>query len=152
MANAAEKIAFDIGDKVAEKLDVSVVDVNFVKEAGKQYLRIFIDKDGGVDTDICSDFSHMFEEEFDKIDPIETEYILEVSSPGLDRKLKTEREFKHFLGREVDVKLFKMQDGRKEFTGILEDFDGKTAKINIGDDAVLVNIKESAYIRLHFEF
>ena len=97
---------------------------------------IFIDSEDGVGIDDCETFSRAFEERFDPIDPTENEYTLEVSSPGLDRKLKTEREFKHFIGREVDVKLFSDKDGKKEFTGILTDFENGAAtvaekKINI---------------------
>ena len=152
MANDAVKLAFEIGDAIAEKMDISVIDVEFKKEAGKQYLRIFIDKEKGVGIDDCEVFSKAFEEEFDRLDPIKTEYTLEVSSPGLERKLKTQREFDYFKGREVDVKLFAEQNGLKEFSGTLLDFDGKTAKIDCCGNAISVNIKEAAYIKLHFEF
>ena len=152
MAKDIVKLAFEIGDQIAEKMGVSVVDAEFKKEAGKQYLRVFIDKDDGIGIDECEAFSREFETVLDKCDPIETEYTLEVSSPGLDRKLKTKREFDHFKGRDVDVKLFFERDGLKEFSGKLLDFDGKTAEIGSGDKNVSVNIKEAAYIKLHFEF
>ena len=152
MANDAVRLAFEIGDALAEKMGLSVVDAEFKKEAGKQYLRLFIDKEGGIGIDDCEAFSKAFEKEFDKLDPIETEYTLEVSSPGLERKLKTQREFDYFKGREVDVKLFAEKDGIKEFCGTLCDFDGKTAKIDYLGNIVSVNVKEAAYIKLHFEF
>jgi len=152
LANAAETVAFEIGDKVAKSLSLFLVDAKFQKEGGKQFLRIYIDKDGGVGIDECEKFSRAFEQEFDAVDPINTEYTLEISSPGLDRKLKTEREFTHFMGRDVDVKLYKEIDGKKEFTGKLENFDGKAATINCCGEAVLVNIKDAAFIKLHFEF
>ena len=152
MAGDAVKLAFETGDAVAEKMGVTVIDAELKKEAGKQYLRIFIDKDGGVGIDDCEAFSKAFEAEFDKLDPIKTEYTLEVSSPGLERKLKTKREFDYFNGREVDVKLFAEKDGLKEFCGTLLGFDGKTAKIEYLGEVISVNIKEAAYIKLHFEF
>lgn len=152
MANDVVKLAFDIGDALAKEMGVSVVDIEFKKEAGTQYLRIFIDKENGVGIDDCEGFSRAFEERFDGLDPIKTEYTLEVSSPGLQRKLKTKREFDYFKGREVDVKLFAEQNGLKEFCGTLLDFDGKTAKIDLSGDIISVNIKETAYIKLHFEF
>lgn len=152
MAGDAVKLAFETGDAVAEKMGVTVIDAELKKEAGKQYLRIFIDKDGGVGIDDCEAFSKSFEAEFDKLDPIKTEYTLEVSSPGLERKLKTKREFDYFNGREVDVKLFAEKDGLKEFCGTLLGFDGKTAKIEYLGEVISVNIKEAAYIKLHFEF
>lgn len=152
MANDAVKLAFTVGDEIAEKMGVSVIDAEFKKEAGKQYLRIFIDKKGGIGIDDCETFSKAFEEKFDLLDPIKTEYTLEVSSPGLERKLRTKREFDYFNGREVDVKLFKEQNGLKEFKGILSGFDGKTAQIDYLGEIICVNVKEAAYIKLHFEF
>ena len=152
MANDIVGLALDIADALSEKMGISVVDAEFKKEAGKQYLRIFIDKSGGVGIDDCEAFSRAFEEKIDERDPINTEYTLEVSSPGLERKLKTKREFDHFKGREVDVKLFKEENGLKEFGGKLLDFDGKTAQIEVDGKTVPVNVKEAAYIKLHFEF
>ena len=152
MANNVEKLALEIADALAESMEISVVDAEFTKEAGKQYLRIFIDKDDGVGIDDCEAFSRAFEEKIDESDPIATEYTLEVSSPGLERKLKTKREFDHFNGREVDVKLFSEQNGLKEFSGRLVGFDGKAAEIDCGGEAVFVNTKDAAYIKLHFEF
>lgn len=152
MANNIAELALRIGDEVAEGMGLSVVDAEFKKEAGKQYLRIFIDSGSGVGIDECETFSRAFEERFDAIDPIETEYTLEVSSPGLERKLRTKREFDHFKGRIVDVKLFSEQNGLKEFSGTLLNFDGKAAEIEYEDGIVKVNIKEAAYIKLHFEF
>jgi len=152
LANDIVRLAFEIGDALAEKMGVSVVDAEFKKEAGKQYLRIYIDKDDGIGIDDCEAFSREFEKKLDECDPIETEYTLEVSSPGLERKLKTKREFDHFRGRDVDVKLFSERNGIKEFSGKLLDFDGKTAQIEYEGKPVSVNIKEAAYIKLHFEF
>lgn len=146
------ELALDIGDELAEAMGLSVIDAEFKKEAGKQYLRIFIDKEGGVGIDDCEEFSRAFEEKLDECDPIKEEYTLEVSSPGLERKLKTKREFDYFLGRDVDVKLFSAQNGLKEFVGKLTDFDGKAAKIDCGGEIISVNVKEAAYIKLHFEF
>ena len=136
---------------VAEEYGVRVWDVRFEKEGSLWYLRIFIDKDGGTGIDDCEEFSRAFSDAIDELDPIEAEYILEVSSPGVDRKLKTEREFLHYIGREVDVKLFKAENGKKEFTGILKSFENGTCIIE-GDEEIEVNVKDAAYIKLHFEF
>lgn len=152
MANAAETLAFEIGDKIAEDMGFTVVDVQSVKEGKERYLRIFIDKDGGIGIDDCEKFSRGFETEFDAHDPIEGGYILEVSSPGLDRKLKTEREFLHYIGREVDVKLFKQSEHGKEFTGILTAYENSAVTIDCGGEKITVSPKEAAYIRLHFDF
>ncbi len=152
MANKIELLAMEIGDKIAEKLEMTVVDAEFKKEAGKQFLRMYIDKEGGIGIDDCEVFSRAFGEELDTIDPIEMEYTLEVSSPGVERKLKTEREFLHYLGREVDVKLFKALDGKKEFTGILKAFLEGVATVDCGGVPLEINVKEAAFIKLHFEF
>lgn len=151
MANEAEKLAFEVGDEVAETMGYALVDAQFKKEGKDRYLRLFIDKDGGVGIDDCEKFSRAFETEYDRRDPIDGGYILEVSSPGLDRKLKTEREFKHYIGRIVDVKLFKESDAGKEFSGTLTGFDGKTVSVECEGRNVNINPKEAAYIRLHFE-
>lgn len=151
MANKTELIALEIGDKIAAEHGYCVVDAQYKKEAGKYFLRLFIDKDGGVGIDDCEVFSRAFGDAIDEVDPIEQEYTLEVSSPGVDRKLKTEREFLHYIGREVDVKLFKAEDGKKEFSGILKEYtDGE---VIIGSDKdIKINTKDAAYIKLHFEF
>ena len=146
------ELVLKTADELAADIGISVVDAEFKKEAGKQYLRVFIDKEGGVGIDDCEEFSRAFEKKLDEIDPIKEEYTLEVSSPGLERRLKTKREFDYFTGREVDVKLFSPQNGLKEFSGKLIGFDGKTAEIEYGGGTVLVNVKEAAYIKLHFEF
>ncbi len=152
MANKTEILALEIGDKVAEKLGMTVVDAEFKKENGKQFLRMYIDKDGGVGIDDCETFSRAFGDELDVLDPIEKEYTLEVSSPGVERKLKTEREFLHYIGREVDVKLFKASNGKKEFNGILKAFSEGMATVDCGGEPLLINVKDAAFIKLHFEF
>lgn len=152
MANKTELLALEIGDKIAEKLEMTVVDVEFKKEGGKQFLRIFIDKNGGVGIDDCETFSRAFSDEIDNVDPIEVEYILEVSSPGVERKLKTAREFLHYLEREVDVKLFKAIGGKKEFSGILKSYADGVITVDCGGVPLEINVKEAAYVKLHFEF
>lgn len=152
MANKVEALAFEIGDEIANNTSTTLVDANYKKEAGKYYLRLFIDKPEGVGIDDCEAFSRAFEERFDLVDPTENEYILEVSSPGLDRKLKTEREFRHFSGRQVDVKLFSELDGRKEFEGILGEYENGKVQIICDSETIALDIKNAAYIKLHFEF
>lgn len=152
MANAVESLAFEVGDAVAENLGFTLVDAQFVKEGKEKYLRLFVDKDGGIGIDDCETFSRAFEQEFDERDPVDGGYILEVSSPGLDRRLKTEREFKYYIGREVDVKLFKPCELGKEFSGILAEYENGTVFIECADMRMEINPKDAAYIRLHFEF
>lgn len=152
MANKTEMLAFEVGDAVAAGLDMTVVDAQYKSEDGKKVLRLFVDKEGGTGINDCETFSREFEKRFDELDPIENEYVLEVSSPGLERKLKTEREFMHYLGKEVDVKLYKATEGRKEFTGILKDYKNGEAEMECGGKVFYINTKDTAYIKLHFEF
>lgn len=142
----------EISDELAEKMSFSVVDVEFKKEGQGKTLRVYIDKDGGVDLDDCEKFSRSLEEILDEEDFIEEAYSLEVSSPGLDRQLKKEREFLHYIGREVEVKLYKEQDGLKEFSGILKGFEEKIASIEVSGEVIKVNPKDAAFIKLYFEF
>ena len=116
MANAIESKALEVADVVAQNLGLDVVDAEYKKEGNDKYLRIYIDQPGGVGLNECEKFSREFEKEFDKIDPIDEAYILEVSSPGVERKLKTEREFLHYIGKKVSVKLYKAINSKKEFT------------------------------------
>ncbi len=158
MANMIEKTALETAEKIAAGMGVYVVDVSYKKEGKEWYLRIFIDKEQGVGIDDCESFSRAFEQEFDKLDPIESRYSLEVSSPGVERKLEKDREFLYYIGREVDVKLYKaVEDGElagmKEFCGELCGYENKTAVIKIGEEAsISVPVKEAVYIRLHFEW
>ncbi len=142
----------EISDKLAEKMCFSVVDVEFKKEGQGKILRVYIDKQGGVDLDDCEKFSRSLEEILDEEDFIEEAYSLEVSSPGLDRQLKKEREFLHYIGREVEVKLYKEQGGLKEFSGILKGYEEKIASIEVSGEVIKVNPKDAAFIKLYFEF
>ena len=101
-------------------LGFELYDLVFVKEGSGWYLRVFIEKLNGVTIDDCVTVSRAVEKILDEKDPIEQSYILEVSSPGIDRPLKREADFERFKGSMVDVKLYKQQDRRKEFSGVLE--------------------------------
>lgn len=151
MASAIEKKVFEVGDKVAEKLNLSIVDAEYKKEDNGKVLRIYIDAENGAGLDECEKFSRAFDEEFDVLDIITEAYTLEISSPGVDRVLKTEREFNHYIGREVEVKLYKAINGKKEFMGTLKDYNENTATIACDNEDILVPIKEAVYIRLYFK-
>ena len=98
---------------------VELADLEFVKEGANWYLRVYIDKEGGVTIDDCEAVSRALEAKLDEADPIEQAYILEVSSPGIDRPLKKDGDFAKYQGEMIDVKLYKAQDGRKQFQGRL---------------------------------
>ncbi len=151
MANAIETKAIEVADGVAGKLGIFVVDAEYKKEGNDKYLRIYIDKPSGVGLNECEEFSRAFEKEFDKIDPIDEAYILEVSSPGVERKLKTEREFLHYIGKKVSVKLYKAIDNKKEFVAVLSGYENKTATVLVDDKEIKIPLSEAVYIKLYFE-
>ena len=110
-----------------------LVDVEYVKEGGTWYLRAYIDKPGGIAIDDCELISRALSDELDAQDFIEDSYILEVSSPGLGRPLKKDRDFERSIGQEVEVRTFRAIDGQKEFTGILKNYDKDSVSIALDE-------------------
>jgi ribosome maturation factor RimP len=137
---------------IAEKVGVSVYDVEYVKEAGEYYLRVYIDKPEGVNINECVDVSHALSDELDKDDFIEDAYTLEVSSPGLGRTLKKDRHFANSIGQEVELKLYKPVNGTKEFAGILKEFDSDSVTVTINDQDEKFLRKEISVIKLALDF
>ena len=137
---------------ILESLGFEMVDVEFVKEGSDYYLRAYIDKEGGITIDDCETVSRRLEAELDREDFIPEAYILEVSSPGLGRTLKKDRDFVREKGKDVDIKLFKAVDGSKEYTGALEGFDDTS--VTIVTDGVLKSFERTniAKISLTLDF
>lgn len=106
-----------------------LVDVEFVKEGSDWYLRVYIDKEGGITVNDCELISRAFNEILDREDYITEQYIFEVSSPGLMRPLKKERDYQRSIGKMIDIKLYQSIDKCKEYTGILKCFDAKTVTV-----------------------
>ena len=128
-----------------------LVDVEWVKEGANWYLRVFIDKEGGITVDDCELISRAFEEILDKEDYISENYIFEVSSPGLDRPLKKEKDFARSIGKDVEIKLYKALNKEKEFVGVLTDYDKETITIELDDESIMVSDRSDvALIRLAF--
>ena len=152
MANKTEIRALEVGESIAEEQEVYIVDVTYKKENGEYSLCYYIDKAGGVGIDECEKFSKAVEEILDRDDFIENNYTLEVSSPGADRKLTKEREFLYYRDREVDVKLYKAENGVKEFCGVLKDYKDGTAYIETDGEIMEIPAKSAVYIRLSFKF
>lgn len=138
---------------IVEENGFELVDVEYVKEGSTWYLRAYIDKPGGINIDDCEVVSRRLSDILDEKDYIDDAYILEVSSPGLGRPLKKEKDFKRSLGEEVEIRTYRMIDKQKEFTGILKDYDEKTVTIEIDDDTTKTFEKSDiALIRLAFDF
>lgn len=136
-----------------EEYKYELVDVEYVKEAGLWYLRAYIDKEGGFTVDDCEKVSRKLGEWLDEKDFIDDSYILEVSSPGLGRPLKKEKDFVRSLGKEVEIKLYRAVNKQKDFTGVLKAFDKDTVTITAedGNDSIF-NKTDIALIRLTFDF
>ena len=136
-----------------EKNQFELVDVEYVREAGIWYLRAYIDKEGGITVDDCEVVSRELGDWLDQKDFIEDSYILEVSSPGLGRPLKKEKDFARSLGKDVEVRLYRPINKQKEFTGTLKAYDADTVTLSMEDVNDLALAKSDiALIRLAFDF
>ena len=130
-----------------------LVDVEYVKEAGNWYLRAYIDKPGGITVDDCEVVSRAFSDILDEKDYIEDTYIFEVSSPGLGRPLKKEKDFARSIGEEVEIRTYRAIDRQKEFIGILVEYDKDTVTIEYEDETTQkFERNDIALIRLALHF
>lgn len=136
-----------------EEHQFELVDVEFVKEGSSRYLRLYIDKEGGITVDDCEAISRPLSDLLDRDDFIDESYVLEVSSPGLGRPLKKDKDFKRSLGEEVEIRLFRPVEHQKEWNGILTAYDGQTVTIETeqGIQKVFERVN-LALIRLAFYF
>ena len=137
-----------------EQAGCSLWDVEYVREGGTWYLRIYIDKPGGVDILDCETVSRAVEPLLDEADPIQGSYTFEVSSAGAERALKRPSDFQRFLGSPVLVKLYRNQDGRKEFAGTLAAYDEATGAVTVtvGKQDMTFEKKDVALVRLRVDF
>ncbi|KGG80844.1 hypothetical protein Y919_04050 [Caloranaerobacter azorensis H53214] len=144
-----EELTREIALQIVEDYGFELVDVEFVKEGSQRFLRVFIDKVGGITIEDCQKVSERLSDKLDEIDPIEENYYLEVSSPGLDRPLKTENDYKKSLGKEVEISLYKPIEGKKKFIGKLKDYNETTVTIELEQGSLItINKKDLAKINL----
>ena len=139
-------------EPIMQENQFELVDVEWVKEAGTWYLRAYVDKEGGISVDDCEVVSRRLSDWLDKEDFISESYILEVSSPGLGRPLKKDKDFARSIGKDVDVKLYRARDKRKDFTGVLKAYDEDTVTIEEEGKELVFERGEIALIRLAFDF
>lgn len=148
-----------IEEMIAEKVEeiiagtpLELVDVEYVREKN-WYLRVFIDKEGGVDLEDCQRVSEQLSVFLDEKDPIQDNYLLEVSSPGLDRILKKDKDFIRYAGRTVDIHFFKPYQGAKEMKAeLIEKKADGTVRVRVHDAEEILDIKDISQIRLHIDF
>lgn len=147
-----EAILEEIAAPICEQEGVYIYECEYKKEGGSYYLRLFIDKDGGVTIDDCERVSRIVNEKLDELDPIKEEYIFEVSSPGIDRKLTRDWHFEKALGKEIDIKLFAPFEGSKTLTGVLTGYDHALLSVDLGEKVVRIEKGKTSSVRLAFKF
>ena len=151
MAKVTE-VAAQLAGPIVAAAGCTLWDVEYVKEAGEWFLRVYIDKEGGVSIDDCEAVSRPLSDALDEADPIQGSYVLEVSSAGADRALKKPEHFARFLGSPVDVRLYRPVDGGREHTGALRGYDGGDVTIDTPAGPRTFEKKDVAQVRLHIEF
>ncbi|MCR4924474.1 MAG: ribosome maturation factor RimP [Lachnospiraceae bacterium] len=147
-----EKLTEDLVLPILTDLKLELWDVEYVKEGKDYYLRVYIDKEGGVNIDDCVDVSRRLSDLLDQKDPISDAYTLEVSSPGLGRALKKDKELERSIGREVEIKLYKQINKKKEFKGKLKGYDASSISIICGDEDICFERSDVAGIKLAIDF
>ena len=153
MANRVEEAVEKIAEEILANTDYELVDVEYVREGANWYLRVYADKEGGINIDDCVLISRALEEKLDAEDFISDAYILEVSSPGLGRPLKKEKDYIRSMGKELEIRTYRAIDREKEFYGILKAYDADTVTIEQEDGKEMVFEKSNiALIRLAFDF
>lgn len=138
---------------ILEEHNFELVDVEYIKEGGNWYLRVYIDKEGGITVDDCEIVSRQMNELLDGQDFIAESYIFEVSSPGLGRPLKKEKDYVRSMGKELEIRTYRAIEKQKEFYGILKSYDADTVTIEMEDKTEMIFAKpDIALIRLAFDF
>jgi ribosome maturation factor RimP len=152
MGKVSEQV-FELVAPIAESFGLEVIEVLYEKKYDGMNLTIVIDKDGGVNINDCEKLHRAIDAPLDELDPIECAYILNVSSPGIDRPLKTERDYKRNLNKKISVKLYKAVDGKKAFVGILTSYDDETFTIEMENNQTITFVKkDTAHVEPVIEF
>ena len=146
------EIVEELAAPVAAEFGCELWDTEYVREAGQWFLRLYLDKDGGVDILDCENVSRRVSDLLDQADPIEGSYIFEVSSAGAERQLKRPSDFEKFLGSPVLLKTYQNRDGRKEFPGVLKEYDGGAVVLEMGKQELRFEKNEVAMVRLRIVF
>ncbi len=151
MAKVTDTVA-QLALPFVEAAGCSLWDVEYVKEAGEWFLRVYIDKEDGISINDCEAVSRPLSDALDEADPIEGSYTFEVSSAGADRVLKKAEHFAQFLGNEVEVKLYRARNSQKEFVGVLRNFHEGDVTLEVNQTELVFEKKEVALVRLHPHF
>lgn len=146
--NTVERVV-EIVKPFAEELNLEIWDVTFKKEGTDWYLRIFIDKEGGVSIDDCVDLTHAVSKPLDDADPIKQNYMLEISSPGVERELTKDEHFEKYIGQNIIIKTIRPVDGVRDFGGTLKKYENKTITVELKDGQEMTfNKKDTNFVKL----
>ena len=148
MSKITDKVT-ELARPVVKEEGCSLWDVEYVREAGSWFLRIFIDKDGGVGIDDCERISRRLDPILDEADPIPDSYVFEVGSAGAERELKRPGDFEQFMGSEVEVRLYQPVNGCKVYVGVLAGYDNGRVTVTAGKNEVSFDKSQIALVKLH---
>lgn len=151
MSKITEKVAA-LAEPVVREEGCSLWDVEYVREAGSWYLRLYIDKEGGVSIDDCERISRRMDPILDEADPIPDSYVFEVGSAGAERQLKRPGDFEQFMGSEVELKLYQPRDGKKLYVGSLAAYDNGDVSLKVGKEEIRFAKAQIAQVKLHVTF
>ena len=151
MSKITEKV-WSLAQPVAENMGLEIWDVEFVKEAGTQYLRVFLDKEEGVSIVDCENFSRTLDPILDEADPIPCSYVFEVGSAGIERELKRPSDFERFMGEQVSVKLYQAVNGQKSYVGELTGYNNGDISLAVNGKALELKKSQVAQVKLHVDF
>ena len=134
------------------ELGYELYDILYVKEGADWYLRLFIDNEKGIDLDDCEKVSNLVSEKLDEVDPIETPYMLEVSSCGLERHLRSVKHYEAAVGKEIELKFFKAVEKKKSLTGILESIEDNNIKLKTEDKEYNINLDDISSAKILYNW
>ena len=150
--NKTEKTVYELAEPIAAEYGCYIYNVEFVKEGLSRYLRVFADKDEGITVDECELISRSLSDILDEADPIKENYFLEISSPGIGRKLSLPWHFEKYLGFPIDVSLYKPVCGAKKYTGELAEYNGGDFTIVVESGNITFGKNDIADVHLHYDF
>ncbi len=148
MSKITDKV-YELAKPVVEQAGCSLWDVEYVREAGNWYLRVFIDKEGGVSINDCETISRALDPILDEADPIPDSYVFEVGSAGAERELKRPEDFRQFMGSQVEVRLYQPLNGSKVFVGSLAAWDQGDVTVTVGKENMSFKKAQVALVKLH---
>ena len=148
MSKITDKV-FALAKPVVEEAGCSLWDVEYVREAGRWFLRVYIDKDGGVSINDCETISRALDPILDEADPIPDSYVFEVGSAGAERELKRPSDFEQFMGHEVELRTYQPINGQKAFVGSLEAYEDGNVTVTVGKNSMSFVKSQIALVKLH---